>query len=106
MFSRAIVLILPSRFLKFLLGAQPFYPLSGTCAAVPELLGASCRCVIKVTCRPAAGRDLRERRTLGAAAGKDEWTARMEVAARRRIERRGDLALDGLKAMFPAVEPR
>src|SRR5947209_5434649 len=59
-----------------------------------------------MTCRPPAGRDLLERGAFGAAAGQRERAARVEVAARRRIEWRGDLALDRLEAALTALELR
>ena len=59
-----------------------------------------------MTGRGAPGRDRLQRRPLDLAARHRERAARMEMAAGRRIERRGDLALDRLEAAPADVDPR
>src|SRR5262249_13655817 len=59
-----------------------------------------------MTRRAAPRRDLGERRTLAAAAVHGGGTARVEVAAGGRCERRWQLARDRRKAALLRIEPR
>ena len=79
---------------------------SRRCPTIENLARPRPRLVVEVAGGEAPRRDFLERRPLDAAAREGERAAGVEMAAGRRIERGGDLALDRRRTLLARVEPR